>query len=52
MNKIVHGAIIFWWYLLNTDASIRLSRESRSNKIDESDSQHEKHDFPRISISE
>jgi hypothetical protein len=31
--------------------SIRVNREFDSNEIDESDSQSEKHDEPRISIS-
>jgi hypothetical protein len=34
----------------NAHDSIRRNRESDSNDIDESDSQYEKHDEPRISI--
>jgi hypothetical protein len=32
--------------------SIRVNREFDSNEIDEKDLQHEKHDEPRISISQ
>jgi hypothetical protein len=35
----------------NASDSIRDNREFDSNEIDESDSQNEKHDEPRISIS-
>jgi hypothetical protein len=49
MNKMVEGTIIDKETRLKTLVSIRFNRESGSKEIDESDSQNEKHDDPRIS---
>jgi hypothetical protein len=49
MNKMVEGTIREKLQPWNTPLSMRFSREFVSNEIDESDSQSEKHDDPRIS---
>jgi hypothetical protein len=49
MNRTDEGIITDKLHPPKALVSIRLSRESGSNEIDESDSQFEKHDDPRIS---
>jgi hypothetical protein len=49
MNKMVKGTIIDQEGRLKAPALTRFNREFDSNEIDESDSQYEKHDDPRIS---
>jgi hypothetical protein len=49
MNKMVEGTMIDKESSLKTLVSIRFNREFDSNEINDSDSQDEKHDDPRIS---